>query len=55
MWPLNYHTSHLTPHTSAMIQVTMHGNGENKRNFLYVEDVARAFEIILFKVIIPPT
>lgn len=30
-------------------QVTMHGTGQNKRNFLYVEDVARAFEIILFK------
>jgi dTDP-D-glucose 4,6-dehydratase len=29
--------------------VTLHGTGENKRNFLYVEDVARAFEIILFK------
>ena len=30
-------------------KVTLHGTGENKRNFLYVEDVARAFEIILFK------
>lgn len=30
-------------------QVTLHGTGENFRNFLYVEDVARAFEIILFK------
>ena len=29
--------------------VTMHGTGENKRNFLFVEDVERAFEIILFK------
>jgi len=29
--------------------VTLHGTGENKRNFLFVEDVARAFEIILFK------
>jgi UDP-glucose 4,6-dehydratase len=29
--------------------VTLHGNGMNKRNFLYVEDVARAFEVILFK------
>lgn len=29
--------------------VTMHGTGANKRNFLYVEDVARAFEILLFK------
>jgi UDP-glucose 4,6-dehydratase len=29
--------------------VTLHGNGQNKRNFLYVEDVARAFELILFK------
>jgi len=30
-------------------KVTLHGNGENKRNFLFVEDVARAFECILFK------
>lgn len=30
-------------------KVTLHGDGSNKRNFLYVEDVARAFEIILFK------
>jgi len=30
-------------------KVTLHGTGNNKRNFLYVEDVARAFEIILFK------
>lgn len=30
-------------------QVTLHGTGRNKRNFLFVEDVARAFEIILFK------
>ena len=29
--------------------VTMHGTGQNMRNFLYVEDVARAFEIVLFK------
>lgn len=29
--------------------VTMHGTGENTRNFLYVEDVARAFEVILLK------
>lgn len=29
--------------------VTLHGTGSNKRNFLYVEDVARAFEVILFK------
>jgi len=29
--------------------VTLHGTGANKRNFLFVEDVARAFEIILFK------
>eukprot|EP01038_Epipyxis_sp_PR26KG_P012124 gene12124-16231_t len=29
--------------------VTLHGTGQNKRNFLFVEDVARAFEIILFK------
>lgn len=29
--------------------VTLHGTGENKRNFLYAEDVARAFECILFK------
>jgi UDP-glucose 4,6-dehydratase len=30
-------------------KVTLHGTGANKRNFLYVEDVARAFECILFK------
>ncbi|KAL7451713.1 hypothetical protein ACHAWC_003527 [Mediolabrus comicus] len=29
--------------------VTLHGDGSNTRNFLYVEDVARAFEIILHK------
>jgi UDP-glucose 4,6-dehydratase len=29
--------------------VTMHGTGQNTRNFLYVEDVARAFETILLK------
>lgn len=29
--------------------VTLHGTGSNKRNFLFVEDVARAFEIILLK------
>lgn len=29
--------------------VTLHGSGLNMRNFLYVEDVARAFEIVLFK------
>lgn len=27
----------------------LHGTGVNRRSFLYVEDVARAFEIILFK------
>ena len=30
-------------------KVTLHGTGANKRNFLFVEDVARAFEIILLK------
>ena len=30
-------------------QVTLHGTGQNTRNFLFVEDVARAFEVILFK------
>lgn len=30
-------------------KVTMHGTGANTRNFLFVEDVARAFELILFK------
>jgi hypothetical protein len=29
--------------------VTLHGTGGNTRNFLFVEDVARAFEIVLFK------
>jgi UDP-glucose 4,6-dehydratase len=28
--------------------ITIHGRGESRRNFLYVEDVARAFETILF-------
>jgi len=29
--------------------VTLHGDGKNTRNFLYVEDVARAFDTILHK------
>ena len=29
--------------------VTLHGDGTNTRNFLFVEDVARAFDIILHK------
>ena len=29
--------------------VTLHGDGNNTRNFLYVTDVARAFEFVLFK------
>jgi len=29
--------------------VTLHGDGSNTRNFLFVEDVARAFDIILHK------
>lgn len=29
-------------------KVTLHGTGTNTRNFLFVEDVARAFEVILF-------
>jgi len=29
--------------------VTLHGSGTNTRNFLYVTDVARAFEFLLFK------
>jgi UDP-glucose 4,6-dehydratase len=29
--------------------VTLHGDGSNTRNFLYVEDVARAFDCILHK------
>jgi len=29
--------------------VTLHGDGTNTRNFLYVEDVARAFDVILHK------
>lgn len=29
--------------------VTLHGSGLNTRNFLFVTDVARAFETILFK------
>jgi UDP-glucose 4,6-dehydratase len=31
------------------LPVTIHGDGSNTRNFLYVEDVARAFETILHK------
>ncbi len=33
-------------------KVTLHGTGTNTRNFLYVEDVARAFEVILFNSIV---
>ena len=29
--------------------LTIHGTGQNTRNFLYVEDVARAFDVILHK------
>jgi len=29
--------------------VTIHGDGSNTRNFLYVEDVAKAFDVILHK------
>eukprot|EP00560_Eucampia_antarctica_P006756 CAMPEP_0197825850 /NCGR_PEP_ID=MMETSP1437-20131217/2881_1 /TAXON_ID=49252 ORGANISM="Eucampia antarctica, Strain CCMP1452" /NCGR_SAMPLE_ID=MMETSP1437 /ASSEMBLY_ACC=CAM_ASM_001096 /LENGTH=343 /DNA_ID=CAMNT_0043426031 /DNA_START=14 /DNA_END=1045 /DNA_ORIENTATION=+ len=29
--------------------VTLHGDGSNTRNFLFVEDVARAFDVILHK------
>ena len=29
--------------------MTLHGDGKNTRNFLYVEDVARAFEVVLHK------
>jgi UDP-glucose 4,6-dehydratase len=31
------------------LPVTIHGDGSNTRNFLYVEDVARAFDVILHK------
>jgi len=31
------------------IPVTIHGDGSNTRNFLYVKDVARAFDVILHK------
>jgi UDP-glucose 4,6-dehydratase len=34
------------------VPLTIHGNGNNMRNYLFVEDVARAFELILFKGII---
>lgn len=33
-------------------KMTIHGNGNNMRSFLYVEDVAKAFEIIMEKGII---
>ena len=29
--------------------VTLHGDGSNTRNFLYVEDVAEAFDVLLHK------
>lgn len=31
------------------LPVTLHGDGSNTRNFLFVEDVARAFDVILHK------
>ena len=31
------------------IPLTIHGDGSNTRNFLYVKDVARAFDVILHK------
>ena len=31
------------------LPLTLHGTGENTRNYLYVEDVARAFDVILHK------
>jgi len=31
------------------LPVTLHGDGQNTRNFLYVVDVARAFDVILHK------
>lgn len=31
------------------LPLTLHGDGSNTRNFLYVEDVARAFDIIMHK------
>jgi UDP-glucose 4,6-dehydratase len=34
------------------LPVTLHGDGMNTRNFLYVEDVARAFDVILHKGIV---
>lgn len=34
------------------LPLTIHGNGGNLRNFLHVEDVARAFECLLFKGIV---
>ena len=33
-------------------RITIHGNGKNLRNFLHCEDVARAFETLLFKGVI---
>lgn len=38
--------------TNQMIRgmpLTLHGDGSNTRNFLYVEDVARAFDVIMHK------
>lgn len=31
------------------LPLTLHGDGLNKRNFLFVEDVARAFDVVLHK------
>jgi dTDP-D-glucose 4,6-dehydratase len=35
--------------TECLACRTMHGTGMNTRNFLFVEDVARAFDVVLHK------
>ena len=36
-------------HRTVVFSLCSSGTGQNTRNFLFVEDVARAFEVILFK------
>ena len=31
------------------MKLTVHGDGSNKRSYLYVEDVAAAFDIVLYR------
>mmetsp|Transcript_28349 Transcript_28349/g.40607 ORF Transcript_28349/g.40607 Transcript_28349/m.40607 type:complete len:355 (+) Transcript_28349:132-1196(+) len=50
--PHQYPEKIIPKFTSQLLRgmpLTLHGDGSNTRNFLYVEDVARAFETILHK------